>query len=103
MFALKTWAWSELLALFEQSKTGEVWIFADGADFPYKFRGVKDVEELMRAVFYVTYKDNVSRGVYTNAAKYGYCVYCHGQDKRVRHWWELPNKIKFRGYRRHDV
>lgn len=85
--------------LYQSKVAGDVWVFLPGCDFPYKFRGVQDEGELMRAVMYIMYKDNITGGVYTNAARYGYAVYGHGQSNRISHWWDLPNKVKFRGYR----
>lgn len=85
--------------LYSHCVCGEVWVFVDGFRYPYKFRGIQNEDELMRAVMFIMYKDNISRGVYSAAAFAGKFVYCHSQDMRVRHWWALPNVIKFRGYR----
>ena len=99
MFVVSPLSSAVISDLYSRCVCGEAWVFVEGFRYPYKFRGIQSEDELMRAIMYVMYKDNISRGVYTSAAASGKFVYSHGQDMRVRHWWALPNTIKFRGYR----
>ena len=101
MFVVSPLSSAVISELYSHCVCGEVWVFVDGFRFPYKFRGIQDEGELMRAVMFIMYKDNVSRGVYTAAAIAGKFVYNHAQDMRVKRWWALPNTIKFRGYHLH--
>lgn len=99
MFVVAPLSSAVISDLYSRCVCGEVWVFVEGFRYPYKFRGIQDEGELMRAVMYIMYKDNISRGVYSAAAVAGKYVYNHAQDVRVRHWWALPNNVKFRGYR----
>lgn len=87
-------------SLFEhRSSDGTIRVGSSGASFPYIFKGIQSSREFALAFLYIVYKDNVSHGVYTNAAKLGKAVYTHSMADKVSRWWSLPNSVKYRGYR----
>lgn len=89
---------SRLHKLYEYSSNGVVRVGSPGMNFPYVFQ-VESFDELVLAYIYITVKDNVTHGTYTKAARDGKLVYTHGMYDRVKRWWALPDKIKYRGYR----
>lgn len=87
-------------SMYEQrTLDGTIKVGSAGADFPYIFKGVQSIEEFALAYLYIVYKDNVSHGSYTHAAKQGGAVYTHSMYDKVKRWWARPVDLKYRGYR----
>lgn len=89
-----------LHSLYEhRGKDNIVRVGSAGADFPFLFAGVLDEVEFVRAFLYIVYKDNSSHGIYYKAAEAGKFVYTHSMAAKVARWWDLPDNVKYRGYR----